>query len=150
MAGCSYIASFIAGATSSGRRQASAAAVRRLSAWPPASLAIVLAEAGAITYRSASLDEREVRQRLVLGRRVTREGAAQRVGLPLGDQHRRAGDGGERGGADEALRRLGLDHAHGVPGLRGQARQLQRLVGGDPPGDAEEHPRHAISPGSGT
>ena len=31
------------------RRHASAAAVRRLSAWPPASLAIVLADAGAIT-----------------------------------------------------------------------------------------------------
>ena len=49
VAGCSYIASFMAGATSSGLRHASAAAVSRLSAWPPASLAIVLAEAGAIT-----------------------------------------------------------------------------------------------------
>ena len=34
VAGCSYIASFIAGATISGRRQASAAAVSRLSARP--------------------------------------------------------------------------------------------------------------------
>ena len=49
MAGCSYIASFIAGATTSGRRQASAAAVSRLSAVPAASLAIVFAEAGAMT-----------------------------------------------------------------------------------------------------
>ncbi len=53
VAACSYIASFMAGATISGRRHASAAAVSRLSAWPAASLAIVLAEAGAITYRSA-------------------------------------------------------------------------------------------------
>ena len=34
VAGCSYIAPFMAGATISGRRQASAAAVSRLSAWP--------------------------------------------------------------------------------------------------------------------
>ena len=53
MAGCSYIAPFMAGATISGRRQASAAAVSRLSAWPAASLAIVLAEAGAIRKASA-------------------------------------------------------------------------------------------------
>ena len=53
MAACSYIAAFMAGATISGRRQASAAAVSRLSAWPWASLAIVLAEAGAIRNASA-------------------------------------------------------------------------------------------------
>ena len=53
MAGCSYIASFIAGATTSGRRQASAAVVSRLSAWPAASLASVLALAGAIRNTSA-------------------------------------------------------------------------------------------------
>ena len=53
MAGCSYIAWFIAGATISGQRQTSAAAVSRLSAWPWASLAIVFADAGAITNRSA-------------------------------------------------------------------------------------------------
>jgi len=39
---------FIAGATSSGHRAASAAVVSRLSASPVASLASVLAEAGAI------------------------------------------------------------------------------------------------------
>ena len=49
VAACSYIASFIAGASTSGRRQASAAAHSRLSAWPAASLASVLAEAGAMT-----------------------------------------------------------------------------------------------------
>src|SRR5215217_7570379 len=53
VAGCSYIAAFIAGATIRGRRDASAAAVSRLSAWPPASLAIVFALAGAIAYTSA-------------------------------------------------------------------------------------------------
>jgi hypothetical protein len=40
--------SFIAGARISGQRAASAVAVRRLSARPWASLAIVFAEAGAI------------------------------------------------------------------------------------------------------
>ena len=53
VAACSYIASFIAGATSSGRRQASAAAHSRLSACPAASLAIVLADAGATRKTSA-------------------------------------------------------------------------------------------------
>jgi len=53
VAAFSYIASFMAGATISGRRHASAAAVSRLSAWPWASLAIVLADAGAIMNRSA-------------------------------------------------------------------------------------------------
>jgi hypothetical protein len=39
---------FIAGATSTGQVAASAAPVSRLSASPPASLAMVLADAGAI------------------------------------------------------------------------------------------------------
>jgi hypothetical protein len=53
VAGWSYIAWFIAGATIGGRGEASAAAVRRLSAWPCASFAIVLAEAGAMRKTSA-------------------------------------------------------------------------------------------------
>ena len=57
-----------------GTRAASAAAVSRLSACPCASLAIVFALAGAIRYRSASLDQREVRDRSPLGRGVTRVG----------------------------------------------------------------------------
>ena len=44
---------FIAGASTSGAVQARAALLSRLSAWPPASLASVLAEAGAITNASA-------------------------------------------------------------------------------------------------
>ena len=53
VAACSYIASFIAGATSSGQRAASAALVSRLSASPCASFASVFAEAGAIRKTSA-------------------------------------------------------------------------------------------------
>ncbi len=53
VAACSYIALFMAGATISGRRQASAAAVRRLSAWPWASFARVCADAGAMANTSA-------------------------------------------------------------------------------------------------
>ena len=48
VAGCSYMALFIAGATSTGQVAASAALVNRLSASPAASLAIVLADAGAM------------------------------------------------------------------------------------------------------
>ena len=43
-----YMRSFMAGATATGQAAASAAAVSRLSAWPWASLARVLALAGAI------------------------------------------------------------------------------------------------------
>ena len=54
--------------------------------------------------------------------------------------------------ADEAGRRLGLDHADGVARLDGQARQLDRLVGGDAAADAEQEARHwaLVSRGSGT
>ena len=48
MAGWSHMWLFIAGATSSGAGDASAALVSRLSAMPAASLASVLADAGAI------------------------------------------------------------------------------------------------------
>ena len=85
VAGCSYIALFMAGATISGRRHASAAAVSRLSAWPWASLASVLADAGRDQEHVGVLDQREVRERRVLGQRIAGEGAAQRVRLPLGD-----------------------------------------------------------------
>jgi hypothetical protein len=100
----------------------------------------------------SGLDELQVRQRRVGGRRVAGEGAAQRVGLPLGDEHGRTGDSGERRGPDEPRRRLRLDHAHRMPGLGRQARELQRLVGRDPTGDAEQNAPHRrwISRGSGT
>ena len=78
------------------------------SAIPAASLAIVFAEAGATRKASAFADDLEVADRVVLGRGVAREGAAHRVALELVDQHRRADDPLERGGADEALRRSGV------------------------------------------
>ncbi len=53
VAGCSYMSLFIAGATTSGQRALRAHAVSRLSAIPAASLAIVFALAGAMTYTSA-------------------------------------------------------------------------------------------------
>ena len=53
MAGWRYMRSFMAGATSTGQSAASAAVHSRLSACPWASLASVLALAGAITYTSA-------------------------------------------------------------------------------------------------
>ena len=53
VAACSYMWLFMAGATSTGQVAASAADVSRLSARPWASLAIVLAVAGAIRKASA-------------------------------------------------------------------------------------------------
>ena len=83
------------------RVQASAALVSRLSASPPASFAIVFADAGRDAESVAAAHELEVRDRVVVGRRVAREGAARGVGLELVDQHRRAGDALEGGPADE-------------------------------------------------
>ena len=53
MAACSYMWLFIAGASTSGAVQASAALVSRLSARPCASFASVLADAGATQNTSA-------------------------------------------------------------------------------------------------
>ena len=57
VAGCSHMDVFMAGARSSGLEKVHARAtqVSRLSAWPPASLASVLAERGAMSRRSAHL-----------------------------------------------------------------------------------------------
>ena len=54
VAACSHIRSFIAGATITGQLAPSAALVSRLSASPWASLAIVFADAGAISSTSAA------------------------------------------------------------------------------------------------
>ena len=67
MAGCSHMRSFIAGATSTGHVAASAQLVRRLSASPWASLAIVLADAGAIEVGVGVAHELEVAGRVVRG-----------------------------------------------------------------------------------
>ena len=54
VAACDHMRGFIAGATSTGPRCASAASVRTLSARPCASFASVFAESGATTRTSAS------------------------------------------------------------------------------------------------
>ena len=127
---------FIAGASTSGAVQASAALVSRLSAWPPASLASVLAEAGATTIRVAAAHQLEVGDRIVIGRGIAGEGAAGGIGLELVDQHRRAGHALEGRPADELQARGRLDDPHRVPGGGGQAHDLDGLVGRDPAGDA--------------
>ena len=144
VAGCSYIALFMAGATISGRRHASAAAVSRLSACPCASLASVCARRRRDQVYVGALDQREVRERRVIGQRVARERAAQRVRLELGDEHRRAGDARERVLADEARGRLGLDHADAVARLQGEPGELNRLVGRDAAAHTEEDARHRV------
>ena len=121
VAGCSYIALFMAGATISGRRHASAAAVSRLSACPCASLASVWAVAGAIRYTSACSTSARCESGACSGSGSPGNDAAQRVRLPLGDEHGRAGDPGERGLPDEARGRLGLHHAHAVARLQSRA-----------------------------
>ena len=104
------------GATTSGRRQASAAVVSRLSASPAASLAIVFA-------RSRAQSGRRRRARRARGATsgscsgCGSPGKAPRVGSRSHSlrQHRRPGDAGEGGRADEARRGLGLDHRTACP-----------------------------------
>ena len=95
VAGCSYMRLFIAGAIRSGQPAASAQLLSRLSARPAASLAIVLAEAGAIRktrrWRPAQVADRLVRRRRLVG-----EGAAGGIALELADEHGRAAERGER------------------------------------------------------
>ena len=119
---------------------ASAALVRRLSARPCASLAIVFADAGRDDEDVGVADELEVRERVVVGRGLAGEGAARGVALELVDEDRRAGQRRERGGADEARARRRLDDPHGVARRRREADELKRLVGGDPAADTEQDP----------
>ena len=62
----------------------------------------------------AAAGQLEVADRVVAGLLFAGEGAAQRVALELGDQHRGADDPLEGGGADEAGRGLGHQHPHAV------------------------------------
>ena len=70
------------------------------------------------------------------------EGAAHRVALELGGEHRRADDPLEGGGADEALGVLGHHDPDTVAGERCQARELKRLVGRYPSADTQQQPGH--------
>src|SRR4051794_37300342 len=82
----------------------------------------------------------------MIGHRVAGEGAARRVALELVDQDGGARDALEGGAPDELERTLGLQDAHGVTGLPGQASQLDSLVGGYPARNSEKDARHARLP----
>ena len=130
-----------AGAGTPARRRSAGCRRRRA-----ASLASVLADAGAIRKRSARSTSARCESGACSGAGSPGKAPRSASRLPLRDQHGRAGDGGERGRADEARRGLGLDHAHRVARLRREARELERLVGRDPAGDAEEDAGHAPLP----
>ena len=143
VAASAYMRSFIAGATSRGAVQARKEVVSIESAKPPASLAIVLAEAGA-TRKASQL---AASSRWPIGSwppspRLAGEGAAHRVALELGGEHGRADDPLEGGGADEAAGVLGHQDPDAVAGQRRQARELERLVGRYPSADTQQQPGH--------
>ena len=71
VAGCDHMRGFIAGATSTGPRWASAASVSTSSASPYASLAIVFAVSGAITQQVGA---RQVRVEILLRRPACERG----------------------------------------------------------------------------
>ena len=116
VAASAYMRSFIAGASRRGAAQARKEVVSIESAMPAASLAIVLAEAGATRKASQLAASSRWPIGSWAGAPVAGEGAAHRVALELGDQDRRADDPLEGGGADEAGRRL----ASSAPGRRGR------------------------------
>ena len=122
VAGCAHMRWFIAGATSTGPRCASAASVRTLSAIPCASFASVFAVHGATTSRSA----------------------CSRCGYGSSLAGRRASAANVFGG-DELLRAARDQRDHVVPGLDEQPRQLARLVGRDAAGYAEEDASHTLA-----
>ena len=151
VAGCSYMWLFIAGASTSGAVQASAALVSRLSASPArAWRACSPRRARRRTRRRARTSSRcEIGS--CVGRRLAGVGAAGRVALELVDEHGGAGDALEGRPADEAQARRRLDHPHGVARAGREADQLDCLVRGDPAGYAEQDPRQVRLPsGSGT
>ena len=120
VAACSSIASFIAGATTSGMRAASAAFVSRSSAMPSASFAIMFAVAGTIASTSAS--------------RASGCAGSLRA-FPQRGPHRPPRKRGERRRADEALRLVGEHDVELRAALHQPARQRGRFIGRDPAGD---------------
>jgi hypothetical protein len=74
---------------------------------------------------------------------VAWKGSAGRVTLELVGEYGGADDSLEGRGADEATGGRRHHHTDAVPGLGREARQLERLVGGNPAADPEEDPAHA-------
>ena len=82
MAACSYIASFMAGATISGRAARQRGGGEQVVGGAVGELGERVGRRRRDQEEVGALDQREVRERGVLGRRVAREGAAQRVAAP--------------------------------------------------------------------
>ena len=143
VAGCSYMREFIAGASSSGQRAASAQLVSRLSARPRGELGDRVGRRGGDQEQVGVGHQLEVAD-AGRGRAGAGPGKAPRAGSRWNslDEHRRPGQRGERGGADEAAAGGRLHDAHGVAGAGRQADELERLVRGDPAADAEQYARH--------
>ena len=86
---------------------------------------------------------RELRERVRGARRDDEQVGARQVEVEV--LRRRAPRERREGlGADEALGARRDERDHLVPVLHEQARELARLVGGDPAGDAEEDPAHLL------
>ena len=111
---------FIAGATRTGPRCASAASVSTLSASPCASFASVFAVSG---RDHEQVGARQVRVEILVRGPTGKCGK----GLP----------------ANESIGTPSNEWDHLVASPDKQARQLTRLVGGDAAGDSEKNPRHA-------
>ena len=123
---------------------ASAQLLSRLSARPPASLAIVFAEAGAITYTSALATSSRWLSGSCDGggwsgnapRAGSRSNSLASTGAPVSAANEAATDEPPAGGR--------LHDAHRVPVRGRQAHELERLVGGDAAADAEQDSGHDL------
>ena len=122
-----HICGFIAGASRIFASVASSTAVARSSAWPPASLAIRSAVAGATTIEIGFARQADVAD-VEFMRRIEQVG-----------EHAPAGDGAGRQRRDELLGGLGEDAAHGELAFLQPADEVERFVGGDAAADDEQH-----------
>ena len=146
VAASAYMRSFIAGATSARRRAGEEGGGQQRVADAGGELGDRVRGGGGNEVGVGVLDHVEMADRVVRGRLVARERATHRIALELAGQHRGADDRLERGGADEALRGGRHRDAHAVARLGRQARELERLVGGDAAAYAEQDAGHLRRP----
>ena len=112
VAGCSYMREFIAGATSSGQPAARAQLREQVVGQARGELGDRVGRRGSDQEQLGVGHQLEVAERVVVRRALVGERPAGGIALELADQHRRPGQRGERGRADEAAAGGGLHDAH--------------------------------------
>ena len=147
VAASAYMRSFIAGATRRGAVQARKDVASIESAKPPASLAIVLAEAGRDEEGVAVGGQLEVADRVV-ALLPGSPGKAPRIGSRSNSEVRTGAPTIPSNEAAPTKRSAFVGHhdPDAMPGQRREARELERLVGRYPSADTQQQPGHLRAP----